>query len=445
LCYHVAGCFLTCGLFFPRCIKTGLQPVFQESFVSKDLRITTSAFTMSTSPSSTAPKAEGPTPPVVPATNPVSGPVASPGQAPPTAPGTPGGAPGHGAPSGGAPAGGPSAGGSHGPVDPKKINPYIYIPSFTMAIVGCFMFLLASVIHFVQMFKYKTWYFNLMPQAALLSAAAMIARTNSIVNLKTTGATGPFVVYMFLDMIAPALVLFGNLFTFTRIMWWVTPNDKRTIGTIWGPPKAFSLTWGFAAALPDIAKTVGQKAFKQTDPTGIRVQAIAQIFQVFVVCALFATMLRFMMISKRWIIHGEAEEKNWRTLGWTATAVSGLLSFHHIFGEVAFDAHSDPKGFYATHEWMYWVTQEIPIFIIYILYSANYPGQYLPFSYCRFKFDAKKIEKEKLESSWPMQISNPIRDEEYAPRHDDFVRQDDKTVQITMEDLGTGRKYDQHK
>jgi hypothetical protein len=101
-----------------------------------------------------------------------------------------------------------------------SVSPYLYQPSFTMAISGCVMYLFAAFAHTYQMFKYKTWYFNLLPQAALMSAAAMIARTHSIITVKETGITGPFIVYMFLDMIAPALVLFGNIFTFTRVMWW---------------------------------------------------------------------------------------------------------------------------------------------------------------------------------------------------------------------------------
>jgi hypothetical protein len=81
--------------------------------------------------------------------------------------------------------------------------------------------------------------------------------------------------------------------------------------------------------------------------------------------------------------------------------------------------------------------------VIYTLWNINYPGAFLPFEYCRFKFDVKKIEKAKLESSWPLQISNPIRtDEEYGPRHDEFIhRGDDKGMQITLSELETGRKY----
>jgi hypothetical protein len=76
------------------------------------------------------------------------------------------------------------------------------------------------------------------------------------------------------------------------------------------------------------------------------------------------------------------------------------------------------------------------------LWNWHYPGAYLPFEYCRFKFDVKKIEKAKIDDIWPLQISNPIRnrDEEYASRHDDFVRPDDKGIEITLTEMAPPNK-----
>jgi uncharacterized BrkB/YihY/UPF0761 family membrane protein len=116
----------------------------------------------------------------------------------------------------------------------------------------------------------------------------------------------------------------------------VTPNDKRNAATLWGPPKAMSLCWGFATMIPDIIKIVGQKAFKEEDPTGIRMQTIGQMVQNLVVAGFFIMTLRFMVMSKKWLINGEAEEKKWRVLGWTTVTIAGLMtvcfahSFHYL-------------------------------------------------------------------------------------------------------------------
>lgn len=81
--------------------------------------------------------------------------------------------------------------------------------------------------------------------------------------------------------------------------------------------------------------------------------------------------------------------------------------------------------------------------VSFTLWNIRYPGVFLPFEYCRFKFDVNKIEKAKMDNVWPLQISNPIRnhDEEYAPRHDEFARHDAKGIEITLTEMAPNKEY----
>jgi hypothetical protein len=93
-----------------------------------------------------------------------------------------------------------------------------------------------------------------------------------------------------------------------------------------------SMTWGFAIIIPDIAKMVGQRAINPSnpmDPTSLRVQTIGQQIQFLAVMGFFIVSLRFMVISKRWMIHGECEEKRWRSLGWVTVTIAGLMAVGH--------------------------------------------------------------------------------------------------------------------
>ncbi|KAF2434667.1 hypothetical protein EJ08DRAFT_426080 [Tothia fuscella] len=358
--------------------------------------------------------------------------------------GNPAGPPPNGVPAGPPPNGAPAAGaqgaappvtgaipqgvaGAHGPPDMRHINPYVYTPSFGMAIVGASAFLISSGFHIHQMFKYKSWYFNLMTQAVLMSSVSMIARTHSIMTLRDTGATGPFVIFMIMDMIGPSLAVIGNIFTLTRVIWWVTPNERRNFKTLCAPPHAISMMWAVLFSIPDIAKSVGQQAFKPQDPTGLKIQEIGQVLQFFALLGFFIFALRFMRMSKRWLVHGAAEEKQWRKLGWTTVAVAGLTLARSVFAVVAHDARADPKSFYAQHEFMYWITQAIPLFVVYALYNFYFPGEFLPREYTGFRLKLKEIEKAKLETPWPLSISSPIR------------RSVDKGVEITLTEMENGR------
>lgn len=109
----------------------------------------------------------------------------------------------------------------------------------------------------------------------------------------------------------------------------VTPNDKRNASTLLSPPRQMSLCWGFAVMIPDMAKMVGQRAIhpeNPMDPTALRVQTIGQQVQFVVLSLFFFMTLRFMIISKRWLIHGECEDKNWKSLGWTTCFIAGLMA-----------------------------------------------------------------------------------------------------------------------
>lgn len=93
----------------------------------------------------------------------------------------------------------------------------------------------------------------------------------------------------------------------------------------------------------DIVKMVGQRAIhpeNPMDPTALRLQTIGQQIQFVVLVAFFILTLRFMIISKKWLIHGECEDKNWRTLGWVTVFIAGIMAVSH-FRILSFRAASD--------------------------------------------------------------------------------------------------------
>jgi hypothetical protein len=91
-----------------------------------------------------------------------------------------------------------------------------------------------------------------------------------------------------------------------------------------------------------------------------------------------------------------------------------------LYGTFQFDSMYDPQSFISTHEWPLWVAEHIPVIckrtsravmvltwaVVYMIYIVYHPGKYLPREYTRFKFDAKKMEKEKRENPAMMAISN---------------------------------------
>lgn len=251
------------------------------------------------------------------------------------------------------------------------------------------------------------------------------------------------------------------------------------MATTWMPPRQNSICWGFAIVIPDFLKMVGEKAFKQGDITGARIHTIGQMVQTLALTMFFIMTLRFMIKSRRWLIHGQCEEKNWSALGWATVSVSGIMTvcgLKHYKTACTDKSHSCAISLHKLHSTLSKITavnlfmdlmngytgslkkfqfsvcifptrtttaKLIPVTVVMCIWNVYYPGAFLPFEYCRFKFDVKKIEKAKIDNTWPLQISHPIRnrDEEYAPRQDDFVRHDDKGIEISLTELKPNKGY----
>jgi RTA1 like protein len=317
-------------------------------------------------------------------------------------------------------------------------GPFIYLPSFSIALSGAVIFLLLATLSTYQCLRHRAWYFNLLPQAAFLSAAGMIARTHATLHTSNLSA---FTAQTLLLMIPGSLIGIANIFTFTRLMWWVTPSDKRNARTLLCPPKWISAVWVGTLAATDIVKTVGMNL--RMNPTAQRAEEIGLVLQFFVLAAFAGLMGRFMWMSRAWLVNGDAEARDWRMLGWTICSVAaidavsfivgtsrkqiadGEMQFRAMYVVVEFDAAPNPVlptttsqglSFVATHEWPFWFGDVLPILLMYCLYCYNHPGAYLPREYTRLRFKIQSIERLKSGGPWQLTISNPIPTERDARR-----------------------------
>ena len=275
------------------------------------------------SPSAAVPPATGSpqVPPPVASQTPGAGPPGSPslpapapGQQAPVVPGAPGAAP-----------------GGHGPPGGKESHsPFMYQPSFSIAVGAAIIFIISTTITTVQLFSYKTWYFALILQAAVVDVVASVARCHAVLNPKSMGA---YIIQMMGYQIAPSMLGISIFFTFTRVIWWVTPNDKRSRRVLWFPIHKISFCWTLLFALPDIGKgiagNIGKPAEgKMPNPASIgsRIQQICLAVGFFVAALWTLWAIRFMRMSRKWIINGEAEDKDWRKLGWACVGSGVLLT-----------------------------------------------------------------------------------------------------------------------
>ena len=182
--------------------------------------------------------------------------------------------------------------------------------------------MLLGAILSVQLIRTRSWYFNLIPQAAFVETAGMIARTHSTLHLSNLTA---FAIQMFgITTIPASLTAIGTIFTFTRLIWWVTPNDKLNMQNVGVPVKWVSAIWAGMSIGCDIAKAVGMNL--RTIPFAPKIQLIGTVVQTFVFAGFAIFTTRFMIRAQRWAVNGDAQSKSWENLGWTMVAVMSVLA-----------------------------------------------------------------------------------------------------------------------
>src|SRR5690349_3975549 len=97
-------------------------------------------------------------------------------------------------------------------------------------------------------------------------------------------------------------------------------------------------------------------------------------------------------------------------------AIYVVLEFDAAPNQVLPATTSQGPSFIATHEWTFWFGDVLPIFLMYSLFSANHPGEYLPREYTRLRFKIRNIERLKSGGPWQLTISNPIPNEQDVRR-----------------------------
>lgn len=209
------------------------------------------------------------------------------------------------------------------PLPQEAASPFFpfFTPSFDLALIGAVTASAMVCIHLGLIIRLKTAYFapGIIP-STIMFAVGMTARLIVIVSPSVTMA---FTVSAFVLMVTSAILSTALIFTYTRLMWWVTPPEHRNIATLWLPPRATSFTIMIAATVGDVLSTIGSGQLIKPPPP--RLQATGAVIKMLVWIFFFGLVARLTFISRRWRMDPDTR-KGSLELGLALTAASFLLS-----------------------------------------------------------------------------------------------------------------------
>ena len=131
-------------------------------------------------------------------------------------------------------------------------------------------------------------------------------------------------------------------------MYWVTPEDKRTIRYTWAPVRwitTFFVSWdmaGFVISCIGVFVLIANATKKDLTPDQqvnnlnitYSILRVAFIWQIIVFAIFSILSFRFMFASKAWKYDWpQGDAKNWRKIAWTVNGASSLITVSQAFNE----------------------------------------------------------------------------------------------------------------
>ncbi|KAM0590506.1 hypothetical protein D7B24_003525 [Verticillium nonalfalfae] len=260
-----------------------------------------------------------------------------------------------------------------GPVFP------FFTPSFDLALAAAVISMALIVIHLSLTLRKRTMYFGpVMTMASLLFGVGMTTR---LIVVMAPDVQQPFIVSSLVLMITTAVASTAVTFTYTRLVWWITPYEHRNISKLWLPPRATSLILVGLASVGDIVSTLGSGQIIKPPPAHL--QATGSVLKMLVWTAFFGLVARFTVMSRRWSMD-EATKKGSLELGLALTASSFFLAIVGIMNVLEKDALETlkstrrPGSIITTEEWPTWVFNFLPTLLVLSIMAVYHPGYYLP-------------------------------------------------------------------
>ncbi|KAK0716901.1 hypothetical protein B0T26DRAFT_647724 [Lasiosphaeria miniovina] len=291
-----------------------------------------------------------------------------------------------------------------------QLFPY-YTPSFDLALTGAIVFGCLAAVHGWLAFKTRTVYFGISSKAALTMTIGMILRivfaTTPAENV--TVFSWPFAAMSLLLTMPGSIVGLVLMMTQTRLTWWITPAQDRTLGNLWVPPMYQSLFFATPQAVADAIGFIGS-GILLIRPAPPHVASAGAVMDMLVWMALAGVVLRYAVISRRrWPPIERSMRDGSRRLSLALSVSAVLLAIRGVTQVLERDAaaslQADPPleagalPLLATEEWPIYAFDYLPIAAILVVMAVYYPGLYLPRRLTGFRLRTVALVREEEEEN----------------------------------------------
>lgn len=238
----------------------------------------------------------------------------------------------------------PSMSNTTAPAATTSSSMFGYNASMPMAWIGGVIMSILFLVHLYQVFRYRGYYLYLFMFGIVLQVSGYWTR---VVAIKQPDNVGAVAMTYLLITIAPSFIATTAYMTYGRIIYWVSPAEKRTVRYTWVPARWVTTTFVSLDCCALFISCVGIFVFiSNENKSGLtdaqkrdipyQILKVAFFWQIAVFFLFTVASFRFMFSSKSFKYDWPNGSAEWRKLAWVNTGsmfiitVSPPLSSIHV-------------------------------------------------------------------------------------------------------------------
>ena len=240
--------------------------------------------------------------------------------------------------------------------------------SMPMAWIAGITISIMFMIHVLQYFRYKGYYLYLLMLGLTLETIGLWMRVVAI-RLSDNPAVAGFT-YLLLT-VGPSFFAATCYMTFGRIVYWVSPEEKRSFKYTWVPARWITTTFISLDILGFIISCAGIFAFisnmSKTDLTAdqkaffpYQVLKFGFVWQIVVFFLFTVIALHFMFSSKSYEYNWPEGSGEWRKIAWTVFIAMAILTGRSLYRSLCF-ALNNGDNYLRSNEWTFYLFDFVPI------------------------------------------------------------------------------------
>ncbi|CAE7201213.1 hypothetical protein PTNB73_05943 [Pyrenophora teres f. teres] len=292
------------------------------------------------------------------------------------------------------------------------IHPYIYEPSYTLAIIGVVVTLLLSFYSLSQYVRHRSWFFWAAIIAILMLDLGFITR---LVSAYDEEKEDPFLISWLMILLAPSFLAAASYTAFSRVIWFSCPIHALNFQTLWCFPRWITSTFVTFDLFSFVVQLIGASQIsRQYDrsPSGSRtisssernalpgrvILVLGLVLQMMCFISFSIISMRYFYLSRHWSAHDLGDMHLWRKLSYTINLSSVLIALRAVYRTMEIPHDRDYGLLYLqSHEWCFWVFDAAPVLLVLAVFAVWHPGRYLPRSYTGFALNKQMAVQEKDE------------------------------------------------